>query len=78
MRLTPSQATEAYKKLEPALSIGPTEDEEVRERNMDTFKKAFTEILEEHGFDEHSLMLSKEQDQGDARMYVITPIEFAT
>jgi hypothetical protein len=75
MRFTPSQATEAYKKLEPALSVGPTEDEEERERNMDAFKKAFTEILEEHGFDVHSSMLSKEQDESEARMYVLIPIE---
>jgi hypothetical protein len=78
MHLTLTQATEAYKKLEPALSIGPTEDEKEREQNMDTFKKAFIEILDEHGFDEHSLMLSKEQNQSDARMYVVIPIESST
>jgi hypothetical protein len=77
MGLTPSQATEAYKKLEPALSVGPTDNEEERERNMEAFEKAFIEILEEHGLNEHSLMISDKQDKSDAKMQVIRPLNLA-
>jgi hypothetical protein len=71
MGLTPSQATESYKKLEPVLSVGPTGDKDEREGNMEAFKNAFNEVLEEHGFKEDTLMMSKEQNETDAKMYVL-------
>jgi hypothetical protein len=71
MRLTPSQATESYKKLEPVLSVGPTEDKIEQEKNIEAFKKAFIEVLEEHGFKEDTLILSKEQNKSDTKMYVL-------
>jgi hypothetical protein len=68
LQMNASEAIEACMKLEPVLSFRPTEDEEERIHNSEAFKKAFTEILEENGFDENSLMESKEQNSDDAKM----------
>jgi hypothetical protein len=59
MGRTPSQAIEAYLKLESALSVQPTKTEDERQRNTDAFKKAFTEVLEEAGFTPDTPMLDK-------------------
>jgi hypothetical protein len=59
MQLTPSQAIDAYLKLDSALSVQPTKDEDERRRNTEAFKKAFTEVLEDTGFSASTPMLDK-------------------
>jgi hypothetical protein len=59
MCYTPSQAIAAYLKLELALSVQPTKDEDERRRNTEAFKTAFTEVLVEAGFTADTPMLDK-------------------
>jgi hypothetical protein len=59
MKMTISEAIEAYTKLLPALSVPPTKDEEERRANTEMFRSAFLEILEETGFDEKTLFLDE-------------------
>jgi hypothetical protein len=51
LRLSPSQAIEAYMKLEAVMPKKPAKDEEERSRNSTAFKAAFLEVLEEAGFE---------------------------
>ena len=57
MELTPTQAIEAYLKLEPTLSVGPAKDDEERKRNSDAFKVAFTQVLLDANLDADTPML---------------------
>jgi hypothetical protein len=57
MELTPTQAIEAYLKLEPALSVVPAKDDEERKRNSDAFEAAFTQVLKDANFAADAPML---------------------
>jgi hypothetical protein len=57
LRLSPSKAIEAYMKLVWALPTEPAKDDEERKRNTEAFKVAFTEVLEEAGFEPNAPML---------------------
>lgn len=52
-----SQAIAAYIKLLPALSVGPTNDEEEKRRNTALFNTLFTKVLEEAGFNADTPMV---------------------
>jgi hypothetical protein len=56
---TPSQAIDAYQKLEPTLSVRPTKDEDERRRNTEAFKSAFTEVLVEAKLTADTPMMDK-------------------
>ncbi len=57
MGLTPSQATDAYLKLEPALSVGPAKDDDERKRNSEAFETAFLEVLSDAGLEANAPMV---------------------
>ena len=59
MGLTPSQTIDAYLKLDSALSVQPTKNEDDRRENTDAFKRAFTGVLEEAGFTANTPMFDK-------------------
>jgi hypothetical protein len=56
--LKSSEAIEAYRKLEPALSVGPAKDDEERKRNSETFETAFREVLSDAGFEADTPMIT--------------------
>jgi hypothetical protein len=51
LRLSPSQAIEAYMKLDAVMPKEPAKDDEERSRNSEAFKTAFLEVLNEGGFE---------------------------
>jgi hypothetical protein len=51
MKMTTSEAIEAYSKLLPALSVPPAKEEEGRSQNTEAFKAAFVDILKSVGYD---------------------------
>lgn len=57
LRMSISQAIEAYKRLLPALSVEPSKDPEERKRNSEAFEMAFTQVLVDAGFSPDTLML---------------------
>ena len=57
LRLSPSKAIEAYMKLVRALPTEPAKDDDERKKNTEAFKVAFTEVLEEAGFEPNAPML---------------------
>jgi hypothetical protein len=57
LRLSPSQAIEAYMKLEAVMPKKPAKDDEERIQNSTAFKTAFLEILNEAGFEADTLMV---------------------
>jgi hypothetical protein len=57
LRLSPSQAIEAYMKLEAVMPKNPAKDDEERSKNSMAFKTAFMEVLEEAGFDAETPMV---------------------
>jgi len=58
MDLTPSQAIDAYLKLEPALSVGPAKDDDERKRNSEAFDAAFREVLSDAGLEANAPMIT--------------------
>jgi hypothetical protein len=56
--LTSSEAISAYRKLEPALSVGPAKDDKERKRNSEEFETAFREVLSDAGFDADTPMIT--------------------
>jgi hypothetical protein len=60
LRLSPSQAIEAYMKLVPVMPNEPAKNDEERKRNTEAFKTVFVEILNEVGFDQSTPMLDNE------------------
>jgi hypothetical protein len=56
--LKSSEAIEAYRKLEPALSVGPAKDDKERERNSEAFEVAFLEVLSDVGFEADTPMIT--------------------
>ena len=59
LRLTPSQAIEAYMKLEAVMPTKPAKDDEERTRNSTAFRTAFIEVLKEAGFEADSPMVDE-------------------
>ena len=57
LRLSPSKAIEAYMKLVRVLPTKPAKDDDERKKNTEIFKAAFTEVLEEAGFEPNAPML---------------------
>jgi hypothetical protein len=55
--LTPTEAIDAYMKLEPALSVGPAKDDEERKRNSEAFEAAFIQVLSDVKLDADAPML---------------------
>jgi hypothetical protein len=68
MGLTPSQAIDAYLKLEPSLSVGPAKDDQERKGNSDAFEVAFCEVLADAGFEADALMVTT--DTTKARTWI--------
>jgi hypothetical protein len=60
LRLSPSQAIEAYEILVPMIPTQAAKSDEERKRNTDTFKAAFVEVLQIVGFDQNTPMLDKD------------------
>jgi hypothetical protein len=56
--LKPSEAIDAYRKLEPALSVGPAKDDKERKRNSEAFEAAFREVLSDAGFEADTPMIT--------------------
>jgi hypothetical protein len=59
MCLSPSQAIEAYMKLEAVVPIEPAKDDEERSQNSTVFRNAFIEVLTEAGFEADTLMIDE-------------------
>jgi len=59
LRLSPSQAIEAYMKLEAAMPKGPAKDDQERSRNSTAFKTAFAEVIKEAGFEPDTPMVDE-------------------
>jgi hypothetical protein len=58
MGLTPSQAINAYLKLEPSLSVGMAKDDQERKKNSDAFEAAFCEVLADAGIEADAPMVT--------------------
>jgi hypothetical protein len=58
MVLIPSQAIDAYLKLEPSLSVGPAKDDQERKSNSNAFEVAFYEVLSNAGIEADALMVT--------------------
>jgi hypothetical protein len=56
LRLSPSQAIEAYMKLDAVMPKKPTKNDEERTQNSTAFKTAFLEVLNEAGFESDTPM----------------------
>jgi hypothetical protein len=56
--LKSSEAIEAYRKLEPALSVGPAKDDKERKRNSEAFEMAFRDVLADAGFEADTPMIT--------------------
>jgi hypothetical protein len=59
MGLTPSQAIDAYLKLEPILSVGPAKDEEEGKCNSEGFDAAFRGVLSDARLEANAPMVRK-------------------
>ena len=59
MRLSPSQAIEAYMKLEAVMPTEPGKDDAKRSRNSTAFRTAFVEVLKEAGFEADTPMVDE-------------------
>ena len=59
LRLSPSQAIEAYMKLEAVMPKTPAKDDQERSRNSTAFKTAFMEVLKEAGFEADTPMVDE-------------------
>jgi hypothetical protein len=68
LRLPPSQAIEAYMKLEAAMPTKSAKDDQERSQNSTAFKTAFLEVLMEAGFEADAPMI----DENMPKMRVTT------
>ena len=59
LRLSPSQAIEAYVKLEAVMPTKPAKDDAERSRNSAAFRTAFVEVLKEAGFEADTPMVDE-------------------
>jgi hypothetical protein len=51
LRMSPSQAIEAYMKLEEVIPKKPAKDDQERSQNSIVFNAAFSEVIKEAGFE---------------------------
>jgi hypothetical protein len=59
LRMSPSQAVEAYTKLEPVIPKQPAKDDQERNQNSMVFKAAFMEVLVDAGFEADTPMVDE-------------------
>ena len=59
LRLSPSQAIEAYMKLDAVMPKESAKDDQEKSRNSAAFKTAFLEVINEAGFDADTLMVDE-------------------
>ena len=59
LRLSPSQAIEAYMKLEATMPTEPTKNDQERIQNSTAFNAAFLEVLKDAGFEADAPMLDE-------------------
>ena len=59
LRLSPSQAIEAYMKLEAVMPTETAKDDQERRRNSAAFRTAFLEVLKEAGFEPDAPMVDE-------------------
>jgi hypothetical protein len=59
MRLSPSQAIEAYMKLEAVMPAEPAKDDAERSQNSTAFRAGFVEVLKEAGFEADTPMVDE-------------------
>ena len=59
LRLSPSQAIEAYMKLEAVMPTKPAKDDQERSGNSAAFKTAFMEVIKEAGFEADTPMVDE-------------------
>jgi hypothetical protein len=74
--LKSSEAIEAYRKLEPAMSVGAAKDDQERKRNSEAFEAAFREVLSDAGLEADTPMITT--DATKAKTSVRLDIEFHT
>lgn len=60
MRMTPSQAIDAYMKVAHLISVKPTQNDEERKSNSERFESAFRNVLEEASLKPDTPLLDKE------------------
>jgi hypothetical protein len=60
LRLSPSQAIEAYEKLAPVIPTQAVKSEDKRNTNTEEFKAVFIKILESAGFDQNTPMIDND------------------
>jgi hypothetical protein len=63
--LTSSEVIRAYRKLKPALSVGPDKDDKERKRNSEEFEAVFCEVLSDAGFDADTPMITTDATVAD-------------
>jgi hypothetical protein len=59
LRLSPSQAIDAYMKLEAVIPMKPAKYDQARIKNSTVFRAAFTEVLKEAGFEPDTPMVDE-------------------
>jgi hypothetical protein len=59
LRMSPSQAIEAYMKLEEVTPKEPAKDKEERSQNSVAFKTTFEEVLKKAGFESDTPMVDE-------------------
>src|SRR6202044_1247791 len=70
--LKSSEAIEAYRKLEPALSVGPAKDDQERKRNSEAFEVAFREVLSDAGFEADTPMITTDTTKARTSVPLLT------
>jgi hypothetical protein len=70
--LKSSEAIKAYRKLEPALSVGPAKDDKERKRNSEAFEAAFLEVLSDAGFEAEAPMITTNTTKARTSVWLLT------
>jgi hypothetical protein len=70
--LTFSEAINAYRKLEPALSVRPAKDDKERKRNSEVFETAFREVLSDAGFEADTPMIINDNTKARTSVSLLT------
>jgi hypothetical protein len=70
--LKSSEAIEAYRKLEPALSVDPAKDDKERKRNSEAFEAAFCEVLSDAGFEADTPMITTDTTKARTSVPLLT------
>jgi hypothetical protein len=70
--LKSSEAIKAYRKLEPALLVGPAKDDKERKRNSEAFETAFLEVLSDAGFEADAPMITTDTTKARTSVPLLT------